>query len=394
MNKTLLISISTALLAVTAAQGQQIPDVKIDNHDIQIHAFATEGFIGSDDNNFLTMKTNNGSFAMTDFAVNASTQLTDKLRIGAQMYDYNVGVLGKWQPTLDWGYLDYKFKDWLGIRAGKVKTVLGLYNDTQDATFLYTWALMPQSIYPLDLRAASIAHLGGDIYGHVGLGRAGAIDYTTYYGYVQPDKNGGNYYSTVSSGVPITNSRQLTGGEDIRWTTPIAGLTVGNSVSVTNASGYGVYTFAGNLPYTFTENNAVTIATYADYVHSKWHFSGEFRRTNETVFSSGLATDLSDNAFFVGAAYRVAKHLELGTYNSRIYLDQSSTPLNPNTNHIFDQSVTARVDLTNYWNVKIEGHFMNGYGDLYSARGFYFAANPQGLKPDTNMIIVRTGVNF
>lgn len=388
-------TVCSLIAGIGIAHAQQIPDLNIDGHDVQFHAFATQGFAGSDDNNFLTMKTSQGSFAMTDFAVNASTQITDKFRVGAQMYDYNVGQLGKWQPTLDWAYADYKFKDWFGIRAGKVKTVLGLYNDTQDATFLYTWALMPQSIYPLDLRASSIAHLGGDVYGHVGAKKAGSFDYTGYYGYVPIDRNGGSYYSSYSTGDPETNSREVAGGEDIRWNSPITGLMFGNSVTLSNGSGYGVAdTIYGTVPYSFTENGVRTIATYGDYIHSKWHFSGEFRTIHELVDSANTTTNLSSKAFFVGAAYRVCKRLELGTYNSRFFLDQSSTPSNPNTNHIYDQSVTARIDLASFWNVKVEGHFMNGYGDLYSARGFYLGVNPDGLKPDTNMIVVRTGVNF
>lgn len=107
-----------AAFLTPSAWVQQIPDLTVDGHTVQIHAFASQGFAGTDENNYLTMKTRSGSFAMTDFAINASTSITDKLRIGAQMYDYNVGNLGNWQPTLDWGYVDYKFKDWFGIRAG------------------------------------------------------------------------------------------------------------------------------------------------------------------------------------------------------------------------------------------------------------------------------------
>jgi hypothetical protein len=35
--------------------------------------------------------------------LNASSQLTDKFRIGAQVYDRNLGQLGQWHPSLDWG---------------------------------------------------------------------------------------------------------------------------------------------------------------------------------------------------------------------------------------------------------------------------------------------------
>ena len=94
-------------------------------------------------------------------------KMTIKLRVGAQVYDRYIGELGKGRVYLDWALADYRLKDWLGFRGGKIKTSLGLYTDTQDQAFLHTWALLPQSVYPADLRSVSVAHVGGDIYGHI-----------------------------------------------------------------------------------------------------------------------------------------------------------------------------------------------------------------------------------
>ena len=124
---------------------QQIPEFNVAGRAVQVHAFASEGFGYSNQNNYLTMDTSNGSGAMTDFGVNIGTNITDKFHVGAQMYDENIGNLGNWHPTLDWAFGDYKLKDWFGVRAGKVKTALGLFNDTQDMAFLTTWAILPQA---------------------------------------------------------------------------------------------------------------------------------------------------------------------------------------------------------------------------------------------------------
>src|ERR1700733_872555 len=162
----------------------QAQDFKIEGREIQIHCFVSQGFIYTDQNNWLTMHTSQGSGAFTDFGANASMQVTDKLRIGAQVYDRNLGNLGEWHPSVDWALADYEAKPWFRIRGGKVKTVLGLYNDTQDLDFLHTFALLPQSVYPTDLREESIAHLGGDIYGKVALRhRLGDLSYTAYAGH-------------------------------------------------------------------------------------------------------------------------------------------------------------------------------------------------------------------
>jgi hypothetical protein len=123
-------------------------DFRIADRSVQIHSFASQGLAYSNDNNYLTMNTTSGSFSFSDAGGNISISLTDKFRVGAQVYLRNVGKLGNWQPGLDWAAADYRLKDWFGIRAGKVKTALGLYNDTQDMEFLHTWALMPTSVYP------------------------------------------------------------------------------------------------------------------------------------------------------------------------------------------------------------------------------------------------------
>jgi len=146
------------LCAVPAVLHAQ--EFKLFDRTIQYHGFASQGFIYTNDNNWLTMHTSQGSGAFTDFGANASMRVTDRMRLGVQGYDRNLGNLGEWHPSVDWAFADYQFKTWFGVRGGKVKTVLGLYNDTQDLDFLHTFALLPQSVYPTDLRDATIAHLG------------------------------------------------------------------------------------------------------------------------------------------------------------------------------------------------------------------------------------------
>ena len=72
----------------------QAQDFKLFDRDVQIHGFASQGFIYTNDNNWLTMNTSQGSGAFTEFGVNVSSSVTDKLRVGAQLYDRNLGRLG------------------------------------------------------------------------------------------------------------------------------------------------------------------------------------------------------------------------------------------------------------------------------------------------------------
>jgi hypothetical protein len=79
----------------------QAQDFKIFNRDMQVHGFASQGFVYTNTNNWLTMNSSEGSGAFTDFGLNLSTSVTDKLRIGAQVYDRNLGQLDQYHLSLD-----------------------------------------------------------------------------------------------------------------------------------------------------------------------------------------------------------------------------------------------------------------------------------------------------
>ncbi len=371
--------------------------LKVKDRPVQIHGFIQQGYALSDTNNWMTMKTNKGSAAFTDGGLNISSPITDRFRIGAQAYTRNIGDLGNGQIQLDWAFADYKFADWFGVRGGKVKTALGLYNDTQDMEFLHTWAILPQSVYPLDLRASTIAHTGGDVYGEVSLGKAGNVTYTGYFGSRSDDTRGGYRYSTQDNNIPLNSFTGTMGGADVRWNTNVPGFLVGYSFMKQDNLVKGTIPSAGNLPYSVESNPEHTNALYVDYSHEKLHINAELRNNykSQDVVAAGQASirNGSDMGMFASVAYRVIDRLELGTYHSRFYVD-APTSLAPAADHIFDQAITARVEITKSWNIKAEGHFMDGYGDLYSARGFYLRSNPAGLKEKTNMLVLRTGFSF
>jgi len=55
---------------------------------------------------------------------------------------------------------------------------------------------------------------------------------------------------------------------------------------------------------------------------------------------------------------------------------------------------TTRIDLSKYVSVKVEGHFMDGYGSNISPHGFYVRDNLGGFADTTNMLVIRTAVSF
>lgn len=379
---------------------------------VQVHGFASQGFVYTNRNNWLTMDTKDGSGGFTDFGLNMSMAVTDKLRVGAQVYDRNLGQLGQYHPSLDWAFADYRFKPWFGIRAGKVKTTLGLYTDTQDLDFLRTFALLPQSVYPTDLRDSSIAHLGGDIYGTLTLRhRLGDLSYTAYAGHRSDSIYSGYVYLVREYFVFLHSVGGLQYGADLRWKTPVKGLLIGASRLNEEITGRGVFLnllhpAAGLVPYATSTKANWTNQFYGEYGFRRLRVDAEYRRyyrDNPYITNSDAANDV--RGWYISGDYRICKRLQVGAYYSRysitsfvtgelLEINQNQTNTSLPQNHIYDKAITARVDLNRFWNLKIEGHFMDGYGAASYPDGFYPQINPQGFQPNTNALVVKTSVHF
>jgi hypothetical protein len=413
MHRRTLVLLSICLCA--SRLGLHAQDFKLFDRQVQVHGFASQGFVYTSANNWLTMKSSEGSAAFTDFGANVSMQVTDRLRIGAQVYDHNIGNLGEWHPSLDWAFADYRFKPWLNFRGGKVKTVIGLYNDTQDYEFLGTFALLPQAVYPIDMHDANIAHMGGDLYGDVPLGRrAGTLSYTAYGGARFDSYYGGYPYALRKTAAPIdlTSNGGPQYGGDLRWQTPLSGLLVG--ISRMNQQDEGKGTFVpfwkpsvGKIPYWEYTRHYWLNQYYGAYSKGRLRLASAYRRTyiDAVGFNDTSPVQFDMRGWYFSGSYRVAKRLELGSYYSHYAMTAhyggilgmvfpSRVDTSRPENHIYDKVVSARIDLNRFWNVKLEGHFMDGYGDGPYPDGFYPGDNPDGFKPNTNALVVRTGFNF
>ena len=124
----------------------------------------------SSNNNWFTTHSTNGNVQWTDGAISFTDSVTSALRVGIQLHIYELGELGGPQIDVDWVSGDYRVTPWLGIRAGKIKTRIGLFNDTQDVDAVHLWALLPESMYQTDNKSFLLAHFGFDVYGTMNLG--------------------------------------------------------------------------------------------------------------------------------------------------------------------------------------------------------------------------------
>jgi len=115
---------------------------------IDIHGLISQGFLKSDDNNFLANDSEDGTFQYNDMGINFSKKLTEQIRLGLQLFARDLGDIGNDDVELDWAFADYRWKDWLGLQVGKIKFPHGLYGETRDIDALRTNILLPQHVLP------------------------------------------------------------------------------------------------------------------------------------------------------------------------------------------------------------------------------------------------------
>jgi hypothetical protein len=382
MKRVLIGALTVALATMTAfAQGAG-------DQNLQIHGFATQALVYTNNNNYLGMDTNSGSTAWTEAAVNVNDQVTSKLRAGVQFHYTRLGIFGGDNISVDWALGDYKVNRWVGVRAGKVKMRWGLYNDTQDYDPGYLWSLLPETIYGVDYRATDLSQLGAEVYGRVPLGEhLGKLSYSAWWGDYFVATNDGIMEDFNESGLNFTNTPWgKTPGFDLRWQTPVKGLMVGGSLMAYDAK--------GNLTNgTYFQPLAYWPAYYAKYDYKKLTLSGQYTKLiqYQTVTITGSAPSSSgiDNpAWFAMAEYHATDKLQVGAYYTRLWDAPLPNPVLPE-DYFHEWVSSSRYDINSNFYAKLEGHYIDGTGS-----GYYGFNNPNGLKPRTGVLVGKVGFTF
>lgn len=379
-------------LGISAASAQSLDDL-----NIQLHGYATQGFLYTNQNNIFTTNSSNGSPAWTEAVINVTAQPDPKLRVGVQARYSVLGNLGN-AITLDWAMADYKVNDKIGVRFGKVKTPSGLFNDVQDIDPSYNWALLPQTVYPLMSRNSLLAHYGGVAYGTFDMERGGKFEYRGWIGERLLPGSDGYFLNQTEQGISLPNGLGgITSGATLRWRTPIAGLLVG-------ATDYRDNTWKGQLS---AGGGALTGAEllnpfnaqyeFARYDHKRWMAAAEHSRlpVSGAINFTGLPSEplrYDAQAWYVMTTYKLTDKLAAGVYDTQLFDHQSA--LGP-SRYLKDWAINAHYDFNQFIYAKAEQHFMDG-----TASGFDLTMNPPtaslptGLAPTTRLTVLKIGVSF
>lgn len=380
---------AAALLGTAPARADEAGD-NTNPLPIEIHAFVSQGFIKTSSNNYLAENSAKGSFEFSEVGINFSKQLTDRMRVGIQLFTHDLGPLGNYRTRFDWFYLDYRFWDWLGVRAGRTKLPFGLYNESSDIDAARVPVLLPQSVYPVSNRDFLLALTGGEAYGIVPLGRAGSLEYRLYGGAI--------FYDTADATSSLSNVRgPYIFGARLMWQNPIEGLQLGASAQKLRLDGEAVFPaaeiaqlqmagqlpsdFSGSLKFQIPATLAVASLEYSAHdllvasEYSRWWVS----LNSSTVPSFSVPETVSER-FYLMSAYHVTPWFTPGVYysvlfgsvddrkgNSAPYGTPPGTPPLGRGAFQHDLALTLRYDLNSFWLLKLEGHYMHGTAGLTSA---------------------------
>jgi hypothetical protein len=379
---------------------------------IQVHGLISQGYMRSSSNNYLA-RSADGTFEFNEAILNFSVPVDEHLRVGLQLISRDMGSDGNNVVTLDWGYGDYRWNDYAGLRVGKIKVHNGLYNKGRDVDLLRTAILLPHGIYPEIVRDFSHSCNGLEYYGSARCRVAGRLSYELFMGTLSITDLETVFWEsafatttdyvtqllpdgvTTSLSDRTVNVRYLKGGALV-WNTPLTGLRLaGNLIQgklsmstrlsvvlpelggVDGASSTGVRSMplqGGTYSYPLDiELGIDRLSTLsAELIRGNWQLAAEMSQTQISLDAQGVQADLGWDGWYGMVNYRVHERVELGTYYSEFYNDRDDkkgkllVARGDNAYEAWqkDLAISARFDITDNWLLKLETHVMDGVGQV------------------------------
>jgi hypothetical protein len=385
------------IIVLVAAFAEDLQAFELDlggKLSVDIHGFLSQGYLKSDYNNFLA-ETEEGTFEFREYGINVSSDLTDQLHVGTQIFGRDFGDYGNDKIVLDWAFADFRFQDWLGIRAGKMKAVLGLYNETRDIDMVRTSIFLSESIYNDAFRESFTALNGIGIYGTLASESLGSLSYQGQWGKIKIEPDGGvskyltkffpmDIHDVDTSDIYITSVEWTPvppfDGLRLRWTWNIWEM---DDNATTNAHPFWqLQGVPPGLPLSYHADLNVTTLS-AEYRWGNLILAAETfapASYDNQLKSPVLGTLVDDSpdkvGYYASAAYSLTEWLELGVSYSEYYnssKDKDGKQLTVDTGlprynaWLKDTTLTARFDILENLVIKAEGHLMNGTDIMLTA---------------------------
>ncbi|MBB6522775.1 hypothetical protein [Pseudoteredinibacter isoporae] len=396
--QTAAIAAISVLAQIATAPARAVNfDTELGN--IQVHGFATQTVLYSDENNFFG-DSQDVSFDFRELGLNGLWQINPRLKFAAQILARDAGATDDGDLRVDYAFLDYNFwqgeTNSAGIRLGRLINPYGMYNDTRDVVHTRPSILLPQSIYFDVNRNLALSSDGGSLYFQQDLGNNGfnfellSVKPRTR----DPDLEPAIFFSD--------NPGQLEGEKSTWFARGVysydldrvrAGIAAG-SIDVKYEPGM-------NDPIQSAGFNFKPLLVFGQYNSEKWSITGEFAVRRLQVYASVLPADIktTGHSYFLQYDYRLAPGWEAFiryddlTWNNDDKdgkLFSAATGLPAHSRYAKDWAVGLRWDVTDKFMLRAEMHDVKGTGWLSSLEN----ANPLATKENWKLFALSASYRF
>jgi len=332
---------------------------------LQVHGFAAQAALDTSDNRWFA-HSDGPSLDFTEVGLNASLRPRPWLLLAGQVLARRAGEMYDGTPAIDFALADITLlsavRQGAGLRLGRIKNPLGLYNETRDVPFTHPGIFLPQVVYFDKVRNLALATDGAMLYGetdtdlgtlslNLGGGRA-VIDNNVEWAYLggdfpgnlEPDRN------SVLAGLWFNSrSQQLKLG--------LSGIAAGMRFDPSPRAGFTLGPGTIDLLYWVLS---------AQYSAERWTLTGEYAR--EPVHWHGFGPyfpekKLVTEGYYVQGTWRPRPPLELLLSFQEGFADRNdhngsraaSAGLYPSSTQ-FSRILTLglRWDISPHWMVRAE----------------------------------------
>jgi len=344
--------------------------------DLQLHGFISQGLIDVDGSDFVN---DDGSLSteLTELGLNASYQLTNKLRLAGQVVYLDGGNRYAQGARVDYALIDWSAftnENWqANIYLGRFKNNHWLYSSSRDIPFARPSIILPQSVYFDGFRDIAVGSDGiaskisysSDDYGN--------FDWQISYGSSPiSDEQTTNILSELALG---TAEQDYDAQTSLYWQPAFSSWRFGISLldagftydSVGQSN--GDYFFDADFAFQFYTMNAL-------YEGETWEFSGELyqqRFTIDDFYFPGFELDNVGQGFYLQSRYKLTGKMTLLARYEDFYLnkdDKDGKVLEQTTGTPYyfgfhkDITLGLNYDVTSNFSARMEYHWVKGAGRL------------------------------
>ncbi len=373
--------------------------INLGSDRVQLHGFLTQGYLESNGNNFLGT-TEDGTFRLTEIGLNINAHLTDKFRLGGQALYCHLPANSKGKIRADWLVAEYHFTDPFGVRLGKIKMPMGLYNMERDSDFLRPLIFLPQSIYDETRRDSWQAHWGGEIYGNLLLNTWGDVDYQLFGGRIQYDDDS---LATLAATEIVSrynknNALRLSTDDLNRENNYVYGAALFFNSSIPGLRGALTFLSLEDESWLYDKqvNNLRVkskIVASLEYSWQQFSLAAEYSETDRKQEQLNVVTlNGPSQAWYLLLSYSPIEALTFSLLYDEYYRLKNNRhePAGPRNLYPWrkDLAASLRYDINEHWTFKAEWHTIDGAA-FYM--GFF---NPQGTERYWQYGALKLSFNF